>query len=212
MGDLLNSVRAAPAVRPRDRRALIVGGVALLGCWVALRLLPAALRTEAKLRDRVAHQTASLERFRTDLESLPALEDSGAAIKRRLVVLAPRLLGGTSANEATAELSVILRRQLEALHARVERIVVTPDSVVDSALKRISARVELETDSIGLEQILGHFANADPLLVVDALQVATAEPPAAGASVERLRVSLHVWGWWLARGPITPDTVSAGRS
>lgn len=172
-------------------------------------LLPAALRGEARLRERVAQQAARLERLHSDLEGLKMLEDSAADVKRRLVALAPCLLGGGSVNEAAAELSVVLRRELDALHAHVERILVAPDSANAERLRQIDARIELETDAVGLEQILSRLAGSDPLLVVNALQVTAIEPEATPSSAERLRASVIVRGWWLPRS-IGKDTVSQG--
>jgi hypothetical protein len=173
-------------------------------------LLPKALGAEAALRSRVAHQGDRVEQLLAELSSLQALEDSAAGIRERLVNLAPMLVGGATANEATAELGTLLRAQVEAEHAHLERVVVTPDSVGDGPLRRISARIELETDATGLEQLLTRLAGSEPIIVVDALQVTATEPATAG-TVERLRISAQVRAWWLSRRPAGPDTIAVGQ-
>ena len=89
----------------RDRRALILGGVVVLGTVLLVRVLPWGVRrvlgAEAGLRERAA----LLARSRADLADAAMLRDSAAELGQALVGLAPKILSGNSPAEAMADLS-----------------------------------------------------------------------------------------------------------
>ncbi len=184
----------------RDRRALRVGAAMVLGAWLVLRLVPAAVRAEQVLSERVARQATTVARLKADLAALPVLEDSAAAVSRSLAQLAPRLVTGSTRAEGEAELAVLLRSLAESLGARVERVVPAPDSTPVGALTRVTLRVEAETDTRGVARLLGSIASQPTVLDITSLRVLALDPGSAATAPERLRMELGVSGWVLRTG------------
>lgn len=197
-------------VTSRDRRALTFGAAALALAWIGLRVVPSAVRAEARLSERVAERASELRAVRRGLAGLDAMEDSAASINARLVALAPRLLTGDSQGEAASQLSVELRKHGEAVHARVDRVIARPDTSAAGPLVGVQVRMELETDAAGLEAFLTRVRTADLALVADELQVTAVDPRSLATREERLHVVLQVHAWWLASaaGDSTPTVPS----
>lgn len=184
----------------RDRRALQLGAGIVIGAWLFLRLIPATVRAERTLRERVARQSATVERLKADMALLPALEDSAAVLSKALSQLAPRLVTGSTLPEGEAELTVLVRSLSESLGARVERIVPLADSASAGSLTRVAVRLEVETDTKGAAQLLASVARQATVLDIASLRILALEPNSAAAVAERLRVELVVSGWMLAKG------------
>lgn len=184
----------------RDRRALQLGAGIVIGAWLFLRLIPAAVRAERALRERVGRQSTTVERLKADLALLPALEDSAAVLSKALTQLAPRLVSGRTRPEGEAELTVLVRSLSESLGARVERVVPVADSAGVGSLTRVMVRLEVETDTKGAAQLLASIARQPTVLDIASLRILALEPSSAATVAERLRVEMVVAGWMLANG------------
>lgn len=180
----------------RDRRALVIGGGAVLVALLLLRILPwsvrSALAAEATLRERAA----LLARARTDLAEMSGLRDSAAELSRALVALAPKILSGSSSAEALADLSGRVNLAASGHDAKLERVDPVTDSAAAGRLRRATLRAAFESDARGLAGTLQALEFGAATLVVRELRV-TADVGAADRGPEVLRVELTVAGWYL---------------
>jgi hypothetical protein len=197
---------------PRDRRALQIGaGVIGLGL-LALRIAPAAVGAESRLRARVAEREAVVSRLNADVASMAALEDSAKQVQRAVVQLAPRLVPGGTASEANAALDATVRSMLERAGARIDRVGPVADTTTVGGISRVGARVQGESDTRGLEAALRALAT-DPLaLEVTALRVSAANAASPPSQPERLSIELTVKGWRLVSRDSAKRRQTAGRS
>jgi Type II secretion system (T2SS), protein M subtype b len=183
----------------RDRRALRLGGAAVAGAVLLLRVLPwgvrSALAAEAGLRDR----TVLLARARLDLADAALLRDSAVQLGQALVGLAPKILSGNSAAEAVADLSGRVNLAASSHQAKLERVEAVPDSVVRGRLHRATLRAAFECDVRGLVGVLQALEFGKVVIGVHELRVTAVDVASPEKSPEVLRVELTVSGWFLAK-------------
>lgn len=184
----------------RDRRALLIGGVAIAGAVLMLRVLPwgvgAILAARADLRERAS----LLARGREELSRAPILRDSAAVLTRAVVALAPRLVTGGTPAEALADLSARLNLAAARAPARLERVDQLTDSGNAGRLGRVRVRATLETDVRGLAQVLKALELGDAALAIDRLDVSSPNPGSDDRAMELLRIEIVVSGWFLHTG------------
>jgi hypothetical protein len=184
-------------MRARDRRALVLGGATIGLAWLALRAVPAAhgaiTRWEAGLRAR----REWLARSEAALAELPALEESTAVLTRRLAELAPRILAGSSENEAAASLAGLLGNLAMVHRARLERVERVADSMAAGPLRRVTMDAVVETDVRGLAALVSALASQQPVTHLVRLRVSTQDPGGHSSQPEVLRIELRVQGWFL---------------
>jgi len=182
----------------RDRRALLLGGTVVAVALIVLRVLPWGVRgglaATAELRERVT----LLAHARAELADAPWLRDSAARITHALVGLAPRLLTGPSAAEASADLSAQVNLVASRNDARLERVDVLPDSARAGRLGRTRVHVALETDIRGLVRVLQAIAAASTTLVVHELSISAPDPASPERLPEILKVEMTIGGWFVA--------------
>ncbi len=207
MGALYDPVRRECAVTPRDRRALLVGGVIVAGAVLALRGLPWGVRlatgAHAGLRDRAD----LLARTRQELASLSKLRDSAAVLTQAFVALAPQVLSGSTPAEAEADLSGRMSLAASRAPARVDRLDPLADSSGVGRLGRARVRAVFETDVRGLIAFLRAIDASDEVLMLDELRVVAPEPGAPDRGPEVLKVEVTVSGWYIR----TRETVNGKR-
>ncbi len=184
-----------PAVRltPRDRRAVVLGA-SLVALALALRAVPAAARWNSRVHARADAVALELARGRELVAANPELRDSLAARAGRLVALAPRLVPGTTAEQAQAELAGIVIGAATRAQVRVAR----QESRADSAtglFVRVAMRIEAEGDVAGVTRWLAALEEQDPTLTVNDLSMRASDPTAPPQQAERLRVEATVAGW-----------------
>ena len=185
-------------MRPRDRRALILG-ITVVGVGVlALRIAPATWRAIQSLKEGLSAKTELLARAEWDVRRTGVLEDSAAVIRAKVLALAPRLLGATREAEALADLSSRLRRTAAESRLRVERTAPLDDSTRAGRLRRVSLAAALEGDTRGTLALLRALARGRTLLTPSSL-IITATNPAASDAPELLKTELTVQGWYLSR-------------
>src|SRR5438477_7454057 len=112
----------------RDRRALILGGSAVIGALLVLRVLPWGIRSALAAETGLRQRAALLARARADLAEASGLRDSAVALGQALVALAPKILSGNSVAEAVADLSGRVNLAASNHGAKLERV----DPVADS--------------------------------------------------------------------------------
>jgi len=189
-------------VTERDRRALLLGGAVTVGAVMLLRVLPwtvrSALAAEAMLRERAV----LLERARANLAGASGLRDSAAALGVALVGLAPKILSGGTASEATADLSGRVNLAVSGHQAKLERADPVPDSTRAGRLRRATVRAAFECDVRGLAGVLQALELGKAPLAVRELHVVAVDPGSPDRNPEVLRVELVVAGWYLQPGDV----------
>jgi hypothetical protein len=186
-------------VRPKDRRALLIGAGIVAGAVLALRGVPAVWSALASRRETLSAQRELLARAEMDVLQAAVLEDSGAVIRNKVLGLAPRLLSGTREADATADLTLRLKQAARDNRMRIERTSSLPDSAGAGGLRPASLRAALEGDSRGTLGMLGALARGRVALTTTDLRITAANPAAAGAVAELLKVEVTVRGWYLPR-------------
>jgi len=182
---------------PRDRRALLVGGVTIAGAVLGLRVLPWAVRHATAARAVLRERATLLARTREEMASLPTLRDSAAVLSQALVALAPQVLSGTSPAEAGADLSGRMNLAASRAPAKVERLDPLPDSSGEGRLGRVRVHAALETDVRGLIALIRAIDAGDEVLKLDELRVEAREPGTVQRGPEILKVEITVSGWYI---------------
>jgi hypothetical protein len=181
----------------RDRRALVVGAVLVAAAVLMLRVLPWGVRHATNAYDRLRERTTLLVRTREEMAALPTLRDSAAALSQALVALAPQLLLGSTAAEASADLAGRMNVAASRAPAKLERLDALPDTSSDGRLGRVRVHAAVETDVRGLVALLRAIDAGPELLHLEELRV---ESPQAGGperGPETLRVEVTVSGWYV---------------
>ncbi len=186
---------------PRDRRALLVGGIAVAGAVLGLRVLPWAVRRVSE-EDAILRERASmLARTREEMATLPQLRDSAAVLSQALVALAPQVLSGTTPAEAGADLSGRMNVAASRAPAKVERLDPLPDSSANGRLGRVRVHAALETDVRGLIALIRAIDGGDEVLKLDELRVDAPQPGTVQRGPEILKVEITVSGWYIRPRP-----------
>jgi len=182
---------------PRDRRALLLGGVVIATAVLSLRVLPSLIRHASGAYAQLHEHAALLARTREEMASLPTLRDSAATLSQALVALAPQLLSGSTAAEAGSDLSGRMNLAAARAPARVERLDPMPDSTGNGRLGRVRVRAALETDVRGLIALLRAIDAGDEVLRLEDLHVEAPDPAAVNRGPEILKVEVTVSGWYV---------------
>ena len=182
---------------PRDRRALLLGGIAIAGAVLGLRVLPWAMRRVTASHAVLRERAILLARTRDEMASLPTLRDSAAVLSQALVALAPQVLSGSTPAEAGADLSGRMNFAASRAPAKVERLDPLPDSSGDGRLGRVRVHAAFETDVRGLIALIRAIDGGDEVLKLDDLRVEAPEPGTVQRGPEILRVEITVSGWYI---------------
>jgi hypothetical protein len=185
---------------PRDRRALIWGGTAILGAVLLLRVLPWTIRAVSAVRAEAADRVHTVARANEVLVGAPATRDSLARALGAVIALAPRLVDGRTAADAQATLSGLVSLAASRHSLRIVRIDPLPDSAGEGAFNRVAVHVELEGDVSGLTRFLRAVETGEPLLTLPALSVQATDPVGRPNAAEQLRIEATVAGLYLPRG------------
>lgn len=186
---------------PRDRRALIWGGAAMVGAMLVLRVVPWTVRAVAALRVEAVERVQTVARANDVLAAAAATRDSLAQILGAVVALAPRLVDGRTAADAQASLSGLVSLAASRHALRIRRLDPLPDSTADGVFNRVAVHVELEGDVAGLARFLGAVEKGDPLLTLPALSVQAVDPVGRPNTAEQLRIEATIAGLYLSREP-----------
>ncbi len=181
----------------RDRLALQLGGGLVLVAFLALRIAPGAVDRIIRSRARLHERRLLLAETNTAILGLSAMEDSARALTQRVVALAPRLLTGPTAPAALSDLSGQLTMLSLRHHAQLVSLERVPDSTTAGSLHRLTASAVVNTDFRGMAELLVALGRDPVAIRADHIVVVPADPYAAGAQAEQLRVELTVSGWYL---------------
>src|SRR5207302_8699997 len=150
MGAVHHPLRWDASMTLRDRRVLLIGGLAIGLAVFGLRVLPWLMRRGSTAYAQLQEHATLLARAREDLATLPQLRDSTAVLARALIALAPQVLSGSTAAEAGADLSGRINLAASRAPAKVERLEPVPDSSSDGPLGRARVHAAFEADVRGI--------------------------------------------------------------
>ncbi|HVH66651.1 MAG TPA: type II secretion system protein GspM [Gemmatimonadales bacterium] len=184
----------------RDRRALLLGGGVVLASVVVLRVLPWSVRSALAAESGLRERATLLARARVDLIDASVLRDSAVQLGQALVGLAPKILSGTSAAEAVADLSGRVNLAASGHQAKLERVDPVLDSVARGRLHRATLRAAFECDVRGLVGVLQALEFGKAALSVRELHVTAMYASSPDRAPEVLRVEMTVTGWFLVDG------------
>jgi hypothetical protein len=185
----------------RDQRALIMGGIAIAGAVLGLRVLPWAVRRVTEAHTVLRERATLLARTSQEMASLPRLRDSAAVLSQALVALAPQVLSGSTPAEAGADLSGRMNLAASRAPAKLERLDPLPDSSGEERLGRVRVHAALETDVRGLIALIRAIDGGDEVLKLDELHVEAPDPGAVQRGPEILKVEITVSGWYIRPRP-----------
>jgi len=172
----------------------------ILVAVLALRVLPWSVRSGLAAATALHDRATLLAHAREQLAQAPFLRDSVVTITKALVGLAPRLLSGTSAVEAGADLAAQLNLAAARHRAKLAQVDVLPDSARAGRLGRARVHVIFETDIGGLAGLMHAVAAGDAALTVQELRIVAPDPTSARRLPEVLKVEMTMAGWYLRNG------------
>ena len=178
-------------------RRMLLALAATVGLALALKMAPPALVAVASLRGRVESERRLVHEVEAAITALPAFEDSAKVLRAAIVSLAPRLLAGETEAAALADLSGRLSLLASQHHGQLLRLDGQQDTVAAGRLRRVRGRAVLETDFLGVAELLAALERQLVMLVPEAISLRPLEAGAGPEAPERLQVELDVVGWYL---------------
>jgi type II secretion system (T2SS) protein M len=182
---------------PKDRRALVIGGLVVVGAVMTLRVLPMVWGRAIEAHTMLRERAILLARTRDEMASLPRLRDSAAILSQALIALAPQVLSGPTATEANSDLSARMNLIASRAPAKVERLEALRDSLGNGRLGRVRVHAAVETDVRGLVALLKAIETGDEVLHLEELHVEAPRPDPAERGPEILKVEITVSGWYI---------------
>ena len=189
------------AMSRRDRRALSLGALAIIGTLAVARGVPALRHWSATSVASAREVVAEDQRAQLSVSGARTLEDTMTARSERFVALAPALLDGKSAATAGATLASIVSGAAAASDAKLGSVQLRADTATrDSsgaarrAFTRVTVRASLTADVRGLSRFLLALERGLTLLSIDELSITQPEPGADGTRPEMLQVEIAVAG------------------
>lgn len=183
---------------PRDRRALRIGVLVVVGGALLLRGVPALWSGWMERREALRARRELLSRAEEALARIDSMEAQGVEVRAKLVALAPRLVSGRTDAEAQADLNGRLALIANRERTRLVRAAPLPDSTREAQLHRVRLRVEVESDWSGLVGFLRGVVADPAVLRVTSVALRGSEIPVAGGGPEVLTGELEVTGWFLS--------------
>ena len=180
-----------------DRRAVVLGGAVVIAGVLLLRVLPWAVQNVRVDLVDLRERSALVARAHLDLASVTDLRDSAATLTQALVVLAPRLLTGSTAPEAGADLSERINLAVSRSQGKLERLDPVSDSGSAGRLRRAAAHVAFESDIRGFAAFLRAVEGGDAALTVSQVRVVAPDPGSPERQPELLKIEVTVVGWYI---------------
>jgi hypothetical protein len=184
----------------RDRRALIAGGVVLLGTVLA-GSVPSLRARMQQAQERTRTRVETARGASAALAGASATRDSLRLALTEFVALAPKLVGGHTQSEAAATLISLINGVASRAALRVRRA----ESLADSGtgpIRPVRVRADLEGDIAGITQFLRDMEGRTPVLTIPSIAMTALEPSGPGGT-ETLRLEVTIGGWFVG-GSETP--------
>ncbi len=196
-------MKAWQRLRPRDRRALVLGGSLLLSAFAFTFGIQPYRRARAALRERITEQRELLAR---ELSVVQGARELPAALERAAMVLdegRTRLLPGDDPLSATAALVGIVGDHARREGVQLEAIESRTAEPVGNGLVAVRIEVRGRADLEALLRWLAALETGPHLVRVDGLTVAQSDAGAVPDSndTEALLLAAIVKGYVLQETP-----------
>lgn len=184
---------------PRRKRMILLLGTVVVGGWVGLRGMPSVSNAWREARWEVQDRARLLAQSRREIANEKALVDSAAIVKNGMVALAPRLVTGETAAQASDALTGLLGVVAARSNTRLAGTSPVEDSSTVGTLRRVAVHAVLDGDIRGVTAVLTSLAEEESVLTTDDLRIVAAEPGGDPNAAEVLRVEVTVRGWYLQK-------------
>ena len=189
------------AMRGRDRRALMVGGSALVVLVLVFRGVPAWVGWRGAVRNDAAEIMIRAERTSALVNTFPRALEALEARRAQVAAMGPILLTDETATGAGSNLTALIGGLAQESSVRVDAVELHVDSSKAHALPVITVDLQATTDIGGLSAFLQGLERGPTLLAVRRLAVHPQNADAPADQVEMLSVQLAVEGLALVRVP-----------
>jgi len=186
---------------PRDRRALSLGIVAVMGTLLVAGGVPRWRAWEAESLDLAWYADSRLGGVVQALRDSAAIADSLQGLRAGYLALAPGLLGGRSAATAGAEMLGLISLAATRAGLRVESLQATGDSAAGRAFVRVAVRGDLTGDVLALAGFLAAVEGGPHRFSLRELSIDQPEPGRPGDQAETLRIRFVAEGVAVRGGP-----------
>jgi len=182
----------------RDRRALVTGAVAIAVMVTLVRAVPAVMDWNRDAREAALEERSALAKAEAMLARSGAVRESTITRGRRVIGLAPLLLGGETPNSAGASLAGALSGAAARAGVHLGVVQLRGDTLARDVFTRIGAHADATGDIRGVSAFLALLESGPPLLAVRSYSVTQPEPGAGDDRMETLRVEIDVEGLMLS--------------
>jgi len=182
----------------RDRRAAVLGAVVIVAAVLGLRVIPAGVRRLGTLRADLRERVLMVARAEALVAAAPALSDSLREATARFVAVAPQLLPGTTAADATAEFSAYLAVLAEQTGLQVHALQPLARES-EEVFEVVAIRAEFEGRVEALAAFLRLVEGGTPVVVVRAITLRAAEPMQPGTQSATVQLDAEFVAWRLPR-------------
>lgn len=179
-----------------ERRTVFAGVTLVMVAVIALRVVPAAHRAWNERVDRLAQVEGLVAAQERAVRDHQEVTESLGAARRRLSSVRERLVPGADDASAGTAMLTRLTELSEECAVRLRRAEARGDSLQNGTLRRVSALLDVETDTEGLLVLLSALADDSMALGVRSAKVVAPDPVGAPHRPERLDVQLVIDGWY----------------
>ena len=199
----------------RDKRALQIGGVFMLGVVIYMFLVSPLMTGNGNGTEDIQNERVLLARYKQTIAMEEVYQRAMGERSLQGTDLSGRLLSGSTPALAAAELSNLIRSFAEESNAHINRENVNPSKQTGSHQK-ISLQLTITSDVIGLRDFLYLIQSHEKLLDVESLTVTSrvknrrrpsrfsggkkATPPRENVTQVELNVTMVVSGYEMAKG------------
>jgi len=178
----------------RDRRALVGGAAAIALVLGVVRAVPAARSWDREARAESGELRAALARDRAMIARSATVRESTIARGRRIIALAPSLLGGETVAGAAASLASLLSGAAAQSNVRLGAVQLRGDSLSHSAFTRIGAHVDATGDVTGISHLLSALERGSAVIAIKSFAITQPDVAAGDDRVEALHLEMDVEG------------------
>lgn len=188
----------------RDRRALLVGGIALSALLLLARGIPAYRHWLWHEQENAMHAAREKVRAQALVAAAPEVRDSLSRRAKQLLGLSTRILAGESRASAGAGLAALLSGMAAGSNVKLGTVHILTDSAATGAFTRVGVRADATGDIRGITALLAAFERGPALLSVSELSITQPDMAAPDNRAEMLHLELLVEGLALNRGNGAP--------
>lgn len=183
----------------RNRRTVLVAGVAIALLGIAFRGVPAWQAWRGEARGSAAQALAEVARATAMYEAFPILLDSLRARTVRLARVPVTPFAGRDPAEAGSALADLVKAAARSASVEITSLKVQADSSGSGGLPRVSVAVEAMGDVTGLSMMLASLEMSSVAIAIRSLSVAPTSIETPAHEIERLSLRFQIEGLALRR-------------